>query len=166
VREIVERARRLAELAERLYAWYVPPFSVERRQLSEEELQRVIADLKRRGGMRGWLRLDGTYYATDLTTLKKIIDWDWTDTRKYVNEIFDCDKFAIYFKARVSLDFGINAVGVVLDYSAGHAYNLVILKEPDGRVQWYLFEPQRDALFSYDERDMEMYAMRDYYLLL
>jgi hypothetical protein len=53
VSELIDRVRKLAELAERLHAWYVPPFSVERRRLSEGELQHVIADLKQRGGMCG-----------------------------------------------------------------------------------------------------------------
>jgi hypothetical protein len=153
------------DLANRLYEWYVPPFNVNRVALSEQELQSVISDLRSRGGLQGWLRLDKTYYATDLDTFRRIVEWDWTDTRKYLVDRFDCDEFAMYFKARVSIDFGINAIGVVVDYSAGHAYNIVIIKDRQG-VRWYLYEPQTDAIFTYEQRNQRFYTMQHYYLLL
>jgi hypothetical protein len=155
----------IADLSNKLYEWYVPPFKVNRVALTYQELNAVINDLKSKGGMIAWLPLDGTYYATDLETLKKIIDWDWTDTRKYLVDTFDCDKFAMYFKARVSIDFGINAIGVILDYSSAHAYNLVIVKYSQG-VRYYLFEPQNDSIFTYEQRDQSFYAMKQYIMLL
>jgi len=59
----------------------------------------------------------------------------------------------------------VNAVGVVLDYSSSHAYNLVILKS-NGRTEWLLFEPQNDTMFKYEERDRKLYSMMEYYLVL
>lgn len=155
----------IVDASSRLYEWYVPPFAINTVALSEQELQNVISGLQSKGGMQGWLRLDGNYYTVDMETFKKIVEWDWTDTRKYVLDRFDCDKFALYFKSRMAIDFGINAVGVILDYSAGHAYNLVILRDAQG-VKWYLYEPQLDRIFSYDERDRRVYAMQYYYLVL
>ena len=159
------KINQLAELVNKLYEYYVPPFTINVVQLSEDEVQSVIKDLRNKGGFQGWLRLDGTYYTTDLDTFKKIIEWDWTDTRKYISETFDCDKFAMYFKSRMAIDFHINAIGVVLDYSAGHAYNLVILKDAQG-VKWLLYEPQLDLIFTYENRDVRFYKMAYYYLLL
>jgi len=155
----------MVDVANQLYDWYVPPFTINTVVLSENEVQSVISDLQSKGGMQGWLRLDGTYYTVDTDTFKKIIDWDWTDTRKYLSETFDCDKFAMYFKSRMAINFGLNAVGVILDYSAGHAYNLVILKDAQ-EVKWLLYEPQNDNLFTYDQRDQSMYAMQYYFLIL
>jgi hypothetical protein len=155
----------IVDAGSRLYEWYVPPFAINTATLSEQELQNVINDLRSKGGMQGWLRLDGNYYTVDMETFKKIVEWDWTDTRKYVLDRFDCDKFAIYFKARMAIDFGVNAVGVVLDYSAGHAYNLVILRDAQG-VKWLLYEPQNDSIFTYEQRDKNLYAMQYYYLVL
>jgi hypothetical protein len=155
----------IVDLSNKLYEWYVPPFKVDRVALTDQELDAVINDLKLKSGMVVWLRLDGTYYATDLETLKRIIDWDWIDTRKYLVDTFDCDKFAMYFKARISIDFGVNAIGVILDYSSAHAYNLVIVKDSQG-VRWYLYEPQNDKLFTYEQRDQSLYAMKQYVLLL
>jgi len=159
------KINQLAELVNKLYEYYVPPFTINAVQLTEDEVQSVINDLRNKGGFQGWLRLDGTYYTTDLDTFKKIIEWDWTDTRKYLDDVFDCDKFAMYFKSRMAIDFHINAIGVVLDYSAGHAYNLVILKDAQG-VKWLLYEPQLDLIFTYDQRDVRFYKMAYYYLLL
>jgi hypothetical protein len=153
--------------ANRLYDWYVPPFSLQPASLTESEINAVVNDIKSRGGMQGWLRLDGTYYTTDIDTFKKIVDWDWTDTRKYLVDTFDCDKFAMYFKARQAIDFRLNSIGMVIDYSAGHAYNIIIIKDPStGKVTWYLYEPQNDRIFTYDERDKNIYTMQYYYLIL
>jgi hypothetical protein len=154
----------LVNTAEELYNYYVPPFTTVRTQLTEDELQSVIKDIQSKRGMEGWLRLDEEYYTTDMDSLKRIIDWDWTDTRKYITDTFDCDKFAFYFKSRMAIDFGINAVGIILDYSAGHAYNLLIVK--DSSVKWYLYEPQNDNIFTYDTRDKNMYRMEYYFLVM
>jgi len=154
----------LVNTAEELYNYYVPPFTAVRTQLTEDELQSVINDIQLKGGMSEWLRLDGNYYTADMDSLKRIIDWDWTDTRKYITDTFDCDKFAFYFKARIAIDFGINAIGIILDYSAGHAYILLIVK--DSSINWYLYEPQNDSIFTYDSRDKNMYRMEHYILVM
>jgi hypothetical protein len=154
----------LVNTAEELYNYYVPPFTAVRTQLTEDELLSVVKDIQSKGRMAGWLRLDVEYYTTDMDSLRRIIDWDWTDTRKYITDTFDCDKFAFYFKSRMAIDFGINAVGVILDYSAEHAYNLLIVK--DSSVKWYLYEPQNDNTFTYDTRDKNMYRMEYYFLVM
>jgi hypothetical protein len=155
----------IVNVSNQLYEWYVPSFQVSRIQLTELELRRVVSDIANKGGLQDWLRLDGNYYTVDEDTFKKIVEWDWTDTRKYITDTFDCDKFAMYFKARMAIDFGVNAVGVILDYSSGHAYNLVIFKNQQG-VEWYLYEPQNDNMFTYEQRDQSLYAMRQFYLIL
>ena len=164
-RRLNELAARVRDSVSRLYAWYVPPFKVELYELEEGELFNLATELYKLGGLRRWLRLDRHYYATDPESFVRIVEWDWTDTRSYTIDRFDCDKFALYFKARLALDFGVNAVGVVLDYSSAHAYNLVILKS-NGKTGWLLFEPQNDMMFKYEERDQKLYAMKDYYLIL
>jgi len=158
---------RVQELVNKLYSYYVPPFKIQRITLSESELQSVINDIYSKSRPAGWLRLDGDYYTTDPQTFNNIIKWDWTDTRKYFIDTFDCDKFAMYFKSRIAIDFGINSIGVILDYSAGHAYNLLIIKEPQG-VKWYLYEPQNDAVFTFESRDKRLYKMNpgSWYLIM
>jgi hypothetical protein len=149
-----------------LYNYYIPPFTVNPVKLSESEVLSVVNDIQRKTKTNNnWLRLDGDYYTVDSETFRKIIEWDWTDTRKYIVDLFDCDKFAIYFKSRIAIEFKINAIAVILDYSSGHAYNIVILKDAN-QVKWYIYEPQTDELFTYEQRDTRFYAMRDFYILL
>ena len=158
--DLVARVRRLVSLASSLYEWYVPPFEVATTQLSESDLRSVVGDVYSKSRPATWLRLDGTYYTTDLDTWRKIIEWDWSDTRRYVIDRFDCNSFAMYFKTRVALDFGLNAVAVVLDYSAGHAYNIIVFySKSASRFSWLLYEPQTDALFRFEERDRSLYGM-------
>ena len=161
---LLDKVNRVRDLVNALYNWYVPPFQINRILLSEDELRTVINDLYNKAPFQSWFRLDGNYYTTDLATFKKIISWDWTDTRKYVSDTFDCDKFAMYFKSRISIDYGINSVGIILDYSAVHAYNLVILK--DDTLRWLLYEPQNDSIFTFENRNTIYYAMKDYVLIL
>jgi hypothetical protein len=155
----------IADIANKLYDWYVPPFSINKIILTEDELNSIINDLSSKGGLQNWLRLDDKYYTTNMDTIKQIIKWDWTDTRKYLEDTFDCDKFATYFKSRMAIDFGINAIGIVLDYSSAHAYNIIITKDNQG-VKWYLYEPQTDNIFTYEDREKVFYKMENYYLIL
>jgi hypothetical protein len=149
-----------------LYNYYIPPFTISPIKLSESELLSVVSDIQRKTKTsNNWFRLDGNYYTVDTETFKKIIQWDWTDTRKYIIDLFDCDKFALYFKSRIAIEFKINAIAVILDYSSGHAYNIVILKDAN-QVKWYIYEPQTDELFTFEQRNIEFYKMQDFYILL
>jgi len=85
--------------------------------------------------------LDSKYFLCDEQDMKAIIEWDWTDNKKYVSEKYDCDNFAFSFKAMVDRRFGLNNVGLVIDWSGGHAYNIIVFK--DGTVK--IFEPQSDS---------------------
>ena len=103
------------------------------------------------------LPLDGKYRLTDKDNFLDIIAWDWIDSRKYVSEVFDCENFAIAFKSHVDEFFGLNQVGIVIDYKAGHSYNLVVF--PDGKVM--LIEPQADQLFYWVGEEAQMYIFKE-----
>lgn len=92
-----------------------------------------------KGGMQ-IMSLDMKYFLCSETDMRAIVKWDWTDNKKYVAEKYDCDNFAFSFKAMVDKRFGLNGVGLVIDYSGGHAYNLVVSKTGTVRI----FEPQTD----------------------
>jgi len=73
--------------------------------------------------------------------------------------VFDCDDFAIVFKAHVSEFYELNSVGIAigkvydvntLKFIGYHAYNVIIVKDKDYAV--YLFEPQTDGLTKADKR--------------
>jgi len=84
--------------------------------------------------------LDSKFWTCNEADWKKIIDFDWTDEKRFVADQYDCDNFAFNFKARVARKFGVNSVGLVVDYSGKHAYNLIVFS--DGT--WKIFEPQSD----------------------
>lgn len=107
------------------------------------------------------LPLDLKYYLTNQTNFLNIVAWDWVDSKKYQREIFDCENFAIAFKSHVDWQFGLNQVGIVIDYAAGHGYNLAIF--PDGRVM--LFEPQNDQLFVWANRAAQ-YVLKNSFVLI
>lgn len=102
-------------------------------------------------------QLDQTYYLTNQTNFLNIVAWDWIDTVKYQKELYDCENFAISFKAQVDKVFLLNQVGIVLDYESGHAYNLVIF--PDGKVM--VLEPQSDNLVCWTKRVQDFYSLKD-----
>jgi hypothetical protein len=86
------------------------------------------------------LAMDGNYMACTQADFMRFLAWDWTNTYKpYLLETWDCDDFAWYLAARCR-QFDLNAVGMVIDYSAGHAYNVVVFK--DGTAS--IWEPQND----------------------
>ena len=86
------------------------------------------------------LHLDSKYWACSKKEFEGWIKWDWTNKKKFIAEEYDCDNFAFSFKAMVDRKFNVNNVGLVIDYSAGHAYNIIVFN--DGTVK--LFEPQSD----------------------
>jgi len=110
-----------------------------------------------------WFPLDGIYYTTTLEGFKKILEWDRTNKHKYYRDRFDCDKYAMYLKSNIAWFFGINAVGVVLDYSSEHAYNIIFTHDKNEPL---ILEPQTDEVFSIDDRDPRYYALRDYFIIL
>ena len=88
--------------------------------------------------------LDSKYWVCSRIDFDAIIKWDWTNDKKYVAEKYDCDNFAFSFKARMDRKFHLNNVGLVIDYSGGHAYNCVVFS--DGTAE--LFEPQSDRFVT------------------
>ena len=100
--------------------------------------------------------LDGKYYLTNQSNFLNIVAWDWTDKIDYLKERFDCENFAILFKAMVDLYFHLNQVAIVIDYKSGHGYNLVFY--PDGTKQ--VLEPQSDGLYIWTKRCETFYSLQ------
>jgi len=88
------------------------------------------------------LAMDGNFMACTQQDFMRFLAWDWTNTFKpYILETWDCDDFAWYLAARCR-QYDLNAVGFIVDYSAGHAYNVVVFK--DGTAS--IWEPQNDKV--------------------
>jgi len=99
------------------------------------------------------LPLGSEFRLTNKTEFLDFVAWDWIDQLEY-HKFFRCGNFAISFKAHAD-QFGINQVGIVLDYEAGHAYNIVIF--PDRKVM--LLEPQNDQIWYWEDKDLPFYVL-------
>ena len=139
---------------------YIDPPIMTTRELKEEHW---ISSQLMRAGFVGEeikrLHLDSKYWVCSKQEFEDWIKWDWTNKKRYISEEYDCDNFAFSFKARCDRRLGINAVGLVIDYSGGHAYNLVIFSDAAPE----LFEPQGDR---WVEGGKGMYKMVDGYIIL
>lgn len=70
---------------------------------------------------------DSKYWTCTKQDFQKILKWDSTNKKKYIPEQYDCDNFAMSFKSRVARYFHLNNVGLVIDMSSAHAYNITFL---------------------------------------
>tara|TARA_Y100000296_G_C5030416_1_gene184535 strand:- start:14 stop:490 length:477 start_codon:yes stop_codon:yes gene_type:complete len=156
---------KLMERLERFKKDYIDPPMMETREVVEKNF--VYNQLKDAGfltsGMKR-LHLDSKYWACSKKEFQNWIRWDWTNRKKYISEQYDCDNFAFSFKARCDRKIGINTVALVIDYSGGHAYNLVCFTDAPAE----LYEPQSDRFVSVGTgiSKNEVYKMKDGYIIL
>lgn len=101
-------------------------------------------------------QLDTIYTMTNQSNFYNIVAWDWCDSLEYVKELFDCENFAILFKAYVDLYFRLNQVAIILDYKSAHAYNLVIF--PDGNVS--VLDVEFDGMWVWSKRPVILYPLQ------
>ena len=156
---------KLIEAMERFEKDYVKP--PEMKTLAKLEKNDVYHALKDAGfltsGMKR-LHLDSTYWSCSKKEFQDWIRWDWKNKKKYISEQYDCDNYAFSFKARCDRKIGVNTVALVIDYSGGHAYNLVIFTDSPAE----LYEPQSDRFVSMGTgiSKNEVYKMTDGYIII
>ena len=110
------------------------------------------------------LHLDSKYWACSKKEFEGWIKWDWTNKIKFIAVEYDCDNISFSFKARCDRKLGINTVALVIDYSGGHAYNLVCFTDAPAE----LYEPQSDRWVKPNDSKSktEFYALKDGYIIL
>ena len=101
--------------------------------------------------------LDTKYWLCDLETFDQFRREDWTELAPYLAERSDCDDRARQLWAAASMR-GLTGVGLVIDWSGRHAYNLVLFA--DGHIR--LYEPATDG---WVEPDLPAYRL-DHCLVL
>ena len=104
------------------------------------------------------LCLDQTYYTVTKSQWDQVISAINSNHLAYEVDRFDCDKFATYFAVMCALDYGINAAGMVLDYTGQHAYNaLLVAPDKTGDDPTFMvLEPQTDTyVLSPDQHHVE-----------
>jgi hypothetical protein len=140
----------------------IPPFSITYEEKSYEWVEEQLSILPNwnKGVYR--LPLDGRFFVTTKEQFDKIIAWDRTNLRQYILDRFDCSNYGLYFQNNVARIFGLNQVAAVIDYSAGHGYNLILYSDRKPLV----YEPQQDALYEVGERDRRFYKLEQAYILI
>ena len=104
------------------------------------------------------INLDDENVLVDEATYRAALEADNTDERQYRRNLFDCDKFALRLMANLH-DLGITGQGVVIDYSAGHAYSIAALLPESGEVgddnlpRIVVVEPQSDRFVELGSGD-------------
>lgn len=88
---------------------------------------------------------DSKYWGVPLATWEMILKYSGIDSGQYRSDRYDCDDFAIAFRAEVSKKFSINGCGIVVDLSGGHAYNALLVTEGQ-ELSIRFLEPQNDKL--------------------
>ena len=156
---------KLIKAIERFKRDYVDPPLMRTRE--EKDSAWVYSQMSQAGflsqGMKR-LGLDSKYWACSKREFEDWIEWDWTNKKKYVAEEYDCDNFAFSFKARCDRRIGINVVALVIDYSGGHAYNLVCFTDAPAE----LYEPQSDRWVKKGTgiSENEIYKLTSGYIIL
>ena len=95
-------------------------------------------------GMR-ILLIDRDYIALPVELWYDITVENDVDTEIYVPERFDCDDFAFAFKGEMSRQWEVNGVGIVMSFSAGHAFVALLTVERTGGLGIRFMEPQTDG---------------------
>lgn len=115
------------------------------------------------------LPMDGmTFRCLPEETWDLYLQWSRIDRLKYITEMFDCDDFALCMKAEIARRFRLNSCIFVIDYSGGHAYNMLGTVKDDGGVWFTIIEPQTDGKVIVGEKmsATEMYALEHGYLIV
>ena len=107
--------------------------------------------LQRQYGQRADTLEDRVYRAAAPWLVDKMLRYSGVDRYRYVPEFSDCGDFAYYLRGELPLKLQFNGVGVVLDYSSGHAYCLVLVWR-DAGLRVDLVEPQTDAVVTAGDR--------------
>ena len=127
--------------------WRLGKLKIERRKLPAAASFNMLNDVRSMLPKLTVHQMDNTYWSCLWADWLKIIDNDWLNRKGYQADEFDCDDFAIAFKARMSEKYGLNAVALIISYPPGHAYNIIC---PIDCLP-IVFEPQTDELVTLGE---------------
>lgn len=106
--------------------------------------------------------LDGVYWTVSRDDMHAIVDHDPVDEREYKLHEFDCENFAMTLKMAVARAYGVNTLGVVVDWTAEHAYNVALYD--DGEMEF--LEPQTDVFLPPEMLPTGMHKLDDGIILL
>ena len=109
--------------------------------------QQIVEAIQNSGARRFQVQmLDRQFWTCSLEDWKEILEQTEVDDVRYISERRDCDDFAVALKGIVALKYGINAIAMVVDFTGKHAYNLIVVANPDGTFTAHALEPQTDQI--------------------
>lgn len=100
--------------------------------------------------------LDQKYWAVPTPVWKMILKETKINEYEYQSERADCDDFSKALAGICALRYGVNGIGVVVDISAGHAYNAILCND-DGKLHVKWVEPQTDEIVDLADTKDSMY---------
>ena len=116
-------------------------------QLTNADVRRAIHDLLGDRPDVNIELLDNTYRTYPRAIFERTIADDRTNRSMAWPERGDCNNYGLRFKVAMDFWYNVDAVGFVVDHSAGHAYDLVVF----GDVTASLLEPQSDRFVAVGE---------------
>lgn len=109
-----------------------------------------------------WNPLDGRYVALPIETWEMFLKYSGVDRLHYKSETLDCDDFAVILAGECKRKTQVNGIGIVVDFSGGHAYNM-LLAYKGSKLFIITIEPQDDVLVLKHEG---MYAGKQGFILM
>ncbi|MHA1303382.1 MAG: hypothetical protein ACTSPI_06750 [Candidatus Heimdallarchaeaceae archaeon] len=109
-------------------------------------------------GLSNLYYADAKYYVPTLNSMKDIIKYSWTDKKQYQTDQYDCDDYALSFRAFCSELFGINTVALaksikVTTNTGKEIWHraCIFLAEENGVISAYLLETQNDRFIKLEK---------------
>ena len=107
-----------------------------------------IFDMLQEENIRFNVLVDANYKTISVDDMKKFLKYNFSKTKKYAAEKYDCDNFASVLYGQASYFLGGFAIGMVhvrVSSGGAHALNLMIY---DNKL--YYVEPQNGRVFPFD----------------
>ena len=101
-------------------------------------------------GIENLWMLDSEYKVLPHDEMFECVKAAHTDTEQYISEFHDCDKFGRELWARIPSMFGVNSVGLVINFGGRHCFNCVFVT-PDTTttsIKCLIVEPQSDGVIQ------------------
>ena len=133
-------------------------------KITGEMLASIWADKDKNPAHKLKLRmLDSEYLALSESDWAKLALETRTAQHDWKPETRDCDDFAFAFRGLAPLNYAINGVGMVIDISGKHAYNVVVVyvENDDGTAEFDIkvIEPQDDMFVLHKDLGKPPYTM-------
>ncbi|QJF12412.1 hypothetical protein PFV2_gp39 [Pyrobaculum filamentous virus 2] len=161
---VLNLSKRIKQYVDFLYPVYVPTYTPKTvAEYTFDDIYNVVMRSGDIGRPDYWQVLDNRYWVTTVDDFREIVSRDWTKHRRYIDDRFDCDNFALHFVARINAMYGLNSVGIVIDYDAAHAYNLAIVID-GGNLRKVVIEPQTGEILY--RPDGNLHKLQNWVLIM